>query len=238
MHEEKNVNQLPLYRRSIQLVDESGPFLIEIELASVDGRVACVGFEIRSYARNEDEVMEHANVGLPPLEDAEATITASLLRRVKVGSAVASAVQDLRSRAERAQQTSDAVPDSYNDWLIDMTGSADHASDWLKRQFELEKEFYAHAAERGSWAVMQSTHEGRGPGRPPISDEKLLRVADLYNQAYKSGDAAPVKAVARNLGEPAKRVKGWVRKARKKGFLPQTMPGTARGGTGKQEDQP
>jgi hypothetical protein len=223
------------FTTSLEFSDESGPFIIDVELASVNGRIACVGFGVRSYARDQEEFEAHDSMELPLLMEAESTITASLLRRVKVAETVAGAIQHLRSDAETQIRISEAIPDSFDDWLLE-AGQVDDASGWQRRQFELEKDFYGTAAEKGARVIEQPAHEGRGPGRPPIPDDTLREVAHLYSEAYRTGDRAPVKYVARQLGRPHKQVKGWVVKARQKGFLPPTLPGAIRGATETEDD--
>ena len=71
----------------------------------------------------------------------------------------------------------------------------------------------------------------RRPGRPRLPDEFLRGVAAVYRQSVRKGSNAPSLAVwewAKANGRPddtEEAARGWVNKARKRGFLPPGKPG-------------
>jgi hypothetical protein len=73
-----------------------------------------------------------------------------------------------------------------------------------------------------------------GPGRPALADAWYRRVAESYLRALEEGAESPVTAVRAELAEHLDRpdlsratVAGWIRKARKGGWLSAAIPGRA-----------
>lgn len=70
----------------------------------------------------------------------------------------------------------------------------------------------------------------RPAGRPPLSDEMLRRVTDVYNAAVRIGDRAPDLRVFEELGQVfgasvPDTARGWVSRARSRGFPVLPPPG-------------
>lgn len=67
-------------------------------------------------------------------------------------------------------------------------------------------------------------------GRPPIGQDELEKVADVYRQAVESGSRKPVRAVMEHLGITSEsKASRRVYLARKAGLLPPTKQGKAKG---------
>lgn len=70
----------------------------------------------------------------------------------------------------------------------------------------------------------------RPVGRPPVhGDEHWQEVAATYQAALGAGDRAPTKAVAKVLAVSHSTAADWVATCRKRGLLPSTRRGVARG---------
>jgi len=84
-------------------------------------------------------------------------------------------------------------------------------------------------ATEASWPLLPEAYrpDKRRPGRPRASPERDREVALIYNQAVLEGDRAPALRVAQALGVKPGTARGYVRRARLRGFLQPAEPGRA-----------
>ena len=76
------------------------------------------------------------------------------------------------------------------------------------------------------------TTKRRGPGRKPLTDELLAKVAYYYDEAHRLGLRAHRHIEQRmREGEERLPVAQWIKKARERGFLTSTPKPGQRGGT-------
>lgn len=79
--------------------------------------------------------------------------------------------------------------------------------------------------------VKPMREQSGGRGRPRMPDEFLREVANVYRQSARRGNRAPSRFVwewAKANGHPdatESAARGWIRRARLRGFLPQGTPG-------------
>jgi len=76
------------------------------------------------------------------------------------------------------------------------------------------------------------TTKRRGPGRHPLPDEHLAKVAYYYDKALRNGDKVHLYIEEKmRTGDESLPVAQWIRKARERGFLTSTPKPGQRGGT-------
>jgi len=64
-----------------------------------------------------------------------------------------------------------------------------------------------------------SSERGHGRGRPPLADWVLAEIATEYVDALRRVHENPIRYIAQRRGEGPNTVRGWVFRAREKGFL-------------------
>jgi hypothetical protein len=180
-------------------------WLVQVQLAIVDGRAECVGLDLRSYRQDGVRLERFTHDDFPEKGEAAGVVTASLLRAFPVGRLIAEAKQTARILAEQ-----DAEPPPVPDELRELErragveGGADY---W--RAFRAIQAHERLPALRG--------------GRPPIYD--LEEVAKVYLR----GGATPTRAVAEHFHISRSAAAKQVARARETGFLDKTTQGKTSG---------
>ena len=94
---------------------------------------------------------------------------------------------------------------------------------WV-RDVERPSEYRPPASEDQSLAALADIRRSLRPRRK-ITNEHLREVAVVYQAAVRDGDPAPVRAVEREFGVARATAAGWVKQARRAGFLAATTQG-------------
>jgi hypothetical protein len=226
---------------TLELPDKHGRgFLVDIELAPIDGVIACVSLRIRSYARDDGEAVDHEMIGVQRLSSSDGEITASLVRSLRVRELIDSAIANVRFEALFATGFAESLPSTFESWLKEagfanldpggqLTREEQSQLNRARTEYALEKSFYGGQAEQAESFLALQTSGQKKTGRPRIGDDVLQEVADLYDQALQWKERAPAKHVARSLEISHGRARRWVMYARQRGFLPPTVEGVPRG---------
>ena len=100
---------------------------------------------------------------------------------------------------------------------------------WLQFMEKLVPQFRAlFPGEEFEPPLVSSRSPTERRGRPKLSDEFLALVAQQYAEASATGKR-PVEAVAQKHGEVVAKVRGWIHKARLRGFLTKGAQGKTGG---------
>lgn len=203
-------------------------FLVDVELAMVDGHVTCVALTVRGYIHDLEEQDDHSLLGFPDLGAYDREISSNVVRSLRPGELVTKAIGHLKLESQWATLEQQRLPASFDAWLAahPLKHTAEGTSqvsqkrrELLRRHYELENEFLATQQAELQW-LHESTPRPAGGGRPRIPDEKLKEVAAIYLEAKNGGDHAPAKAVSRHYKVKRERGRRWVMYARERGFLP------------------
>lgn len=190
-------------RRSIT-VNVEPTHLADVELALVGDRVQCVSLRIRGYALDEQEQSDYRHLDLPLRESGGREITASLVRRVRVGALIKKAID----RTFLDNVWADAILR----WDEESNPVAASLRPWARR-----------TQDEVGW-IAETSPPPTKVGRPPIPDEMLMEVAAIYSEAHLEGRHDPSQAVSQRLsgrvpGMSPTKARNWVYQARKRGFL-------------------
>jgi len=168
-----------------------GPWHIGASFAKVDGRLECVGLDVRSFrarpvVKDGEAVMEYR----PPLGGGQPVpVTANLFRSLPVAFLARTARRGLGDLA-----MSEATQPGR---------TADERRTLRKVAGQLAES-----------------------PRRILDDAHFARVAEVYQQAWNSGDHAPTKAVADQMKAPSRSAAAkWVARARAMGLLGETQQG-------------
>ncbi len=212
---------------TIEHHDKDGTaFLVDVELAIVDGRVSCVAMTVRGYVRDPEEQDDHPGLGFPEPGVYDREVSSNVVRNLRPGELVAKAIKHLRFEDKWANLEQQRQPSSFDAWLAalqleQMAEGTDQVSqrrhDILRRQYELENEFLATNQAETQWIHDSNPRTPKG-GRPRIPDETLLETTMVYNAAVLQADRAPSKAVSRHFRIKPERGRRWVMYARQRGF--------------------
>jgi hypothetical protein len=81
------------------------------------------------------------------------------------------------------------------------------------------------APKRYAWADRRH----KRPGRPPLTDDELLRASVAYVEALEDGSRRPVADAAARLSQTALRMRDLLNTARERGLLTRPLPGRPSG---------
>jgi hypothetical protein len=178
-----------------------GPWLITTHWATMDGRLAIVGLDVRSYHEGQ------------PVGDRLAEVTQPVLRGISI-TKIREHAREILIRSHPSPLLFRPIPpDGVGPDILKDPDAAEAIAGWLDERLSL----------------LTAKGEPR-KRRPPAGEELLRHVAALYAYADGSGDKAPAKYVAdqlREAGEPRLSTQGgrvlvrqWIRRARERGYLP------------------
>ena len=207
-------------------------FLVDVELAMVEGHLACVAMTVRGYIRDPEEQDDHSLLGFPEPGTYDREVSSNVVRSLRPGELVTKAIKHLKLESNWTSLQQQRQPSSFDAWLAalqldQMVEDTDQVSqrrrDVLRRNYELENDFLAAEQAELEW-IRDSTRRPAAGGRPRISDEKLKKVAEIHSRAKRLGDRAPDKAVSRHFRINPVRGRRWVMYARDRDFLPKLPP--------------
>jgi len=212
--------------------EDGTAFLVDVELAMVDGHLACVAMSIRGYIRDPEEQDNHSWLGFsePGVFDRE--ISSNVYRSIRPGEFVTKAIKHLEFESKWANLQSQRQPETFDTWLAnlqleEMVEGSDQVSqrrlDILNRQYQLENQFLAAEQTELKW-IQESTRKPGSGGRPRITDETLKKVAEIHLDAKRRGERDHSLAVSRHFRINPVRGRRWVMYARRRGFLPELPP--------------
>jgi len=204
-------------------------FLVDVELAMVDGHVTCVALTVRGYIHDLEEQDDHSLLGFPGLGSYDREISSSVVRSLRPGDLVTKAIGHLNLESRWATLKQQRLPASFDVWLAvhPLKDTAEGTSqvaqkrrDLLRRHYDLETEFLAAQRAELQW-LHESTPRPAAGGRPRIPDEKLKEVAEIYLEAKRRGVRDHSLEVSRHFRINDVRGRRWVMYARRRGFLPE-----------------
>jgi hypothetical protein len=217
---------------------ESEPWLVVFSLAEIDGRIECVGMEIRSYVRRNNtaangqeyetyEPNPQRHCGRPQ-EDVEAhkawwAMAQDDIRAMGFFSVAQEFPQPLRALTLRQLPFADVLARARRD-LADLWGDvADLDRDDIQRMAETgereisgstAEELEVHARQMEEFVAFLTPPLQKGGRHAKYTMEHLRLVAKLYSEAYAGGSTSPTKDVAEQLRLPRNQVAKLVMRCR------------------------
>ena len=207
-------------------------FLVDVELAMVDGHLACVAMTVRGYVRDPEEQDNYSWLGFSEPGAFDREISSNVVRSLRPGELVTKAIKHLEFESKWANLQKQGQPATFDAWLANlhleqMVEGSDQVStrrrDILSRQYELENQFLAAEQAELKW-LQESTRKPGSGGRPRITDETLKKVAEIYLEAKRRGEREHSLAVSNHFRINHVRGRRWVMYARRRGFLPELPP--------------
>jgi hypothetical protein len=238
MREVKGWNEGELRKISRVWIDERGDaWLVVFDMAKLDGRIQCTGFAIRSGPLPLDDPREPLALDpesplwdwLDPVAQGESEVTPrplkwGMLREMRLGDILSEARRD---EADNLRNGAWTLRDSMSRRALELASDnppepmdADEVSpqEWehVAQAFEVEAAFFA------------PDHGVQGSiGKYPWM--YLVKVAMVYQRAWRGGEIPPGRLVREYLGVNANIARKLIHRCREAGLLPPTTARKAEG---------